>query len=230
MLYNIYELKTHLLALVRCVAVSRVLSHGRDQALSSRFALLCQGCLSMCRVHSLLTFLHVCVEEQIFPAICLSCENHIALCDYHASLTHWLHPLYVEVSLTDAHSPWCPGWCPSGWGSLLACWVLSAHRVRVSACLSYDWALSAHCMFGPCMPHTLFPFAVRVISQCTICTRSFSFYHKVVSLSSFPLSSHQECINVFLLPRYAYTQVSPLQGKRKLVLTWNCPQNCSECP
>ena len=143
MLYNIYELKTHLLALVRCVAVSRVLSHGRDQALSSRFALLCQGCLSMCRVHSLLTFLHVCVEEQIFPAICLSCENHIALCDYHASLTHWLHPLYVGVSLTDAHSPWCPGWCPSGWGLCLP----------VGSCLPTGWGSLLVChMIGPCLP------------------------------------------------------------------------------
>ena len=132
----------------------------------------------MCRVHSFLVFLHIyAVKEQIFPSICLSCENHVALCDYHASLMHWLLPLCAK-GLLDRCPLFltCPGWCPSGWGSLPTGWgSLLAHRVL--ACPSYDDLGLVHLglactLFTICLgfacPILSFLFAVRVISQCTI--------------------------------------------------------------
>ena len=55
-------------------------------------------------------------------------------------------PCVREVSLTDARSPWCPGWCPSGWGSLPARWGSLLARRALSACCM---------MIGPCVTSTL---------------------------------------------------------------------------
>ena len=208
MLYNIYKLKSHLLL---CGAVSQVLSQGRDQALSSRLMLLCQGCLSVCRVHSLLTFLHVCVQEQIFPSICLSCENRIALlwlpCILDALVTSlvcrrspWLMPALLDVLVGALVGE---GLCPLGEGLCLP----------VGACMPTRsvWALCAHRI----MTVPFVSFTVRVMPMCHL--------HK--TLSSSP-SFCQECINVFLcylgMPIHTVPRYLPSKEK-KLWLTWNCP-------
>ena len=106
----------------------------------------------MCRVHSLLTFLHVCVKELASLSICSSCETDVALCDYLVSLMHWLFPLCAGGLLDH---------CPLSLMSwLVSCQVrVSGHPMRVCAC----WVLSAHHLSWPCMPGTLFPFAIRVM-------------------------------------------------------------------
>ena len=109
----------------------------------------------MCRVHSLLTFLHVCVEEQIFPSICLSCENHLALCDLPCILNVLVASLVCRRSpWLTARSPWCPGWCPNGWGSLPAHQVLplpgEGHCLPIGACLpTAGWG---SLLVGYCLP------------------------------------------------------------------------------
>ena len=110
--------------------------------------------------------------------------------------------------------------------------------------VSMCWCIE---MTGPCVPaclvryaSTLFPFAIRVVSMwrciemncclvangydnplCRIVPTLLSLYHRVVSrcIAVFLLSPGVYR-DVFLLPGYAYTQVSPLfEGKK--FLTWN---------
>ena len=107
-----------------------------------------------------------------------------------------------EVSLTDARSPWCPGWCPSGWGSLpagwgslLACWVRSCPLgeglcLPVGSCLPTSLACTPGeglclplSLSGPCMPLYPFPFCRKgyYINVPLAIPDLFPFYHRVVS-------------------------------------------------
>ena len=116
-----------------------------------------------------------------------------------------------EVSLTNAHSPWCPGWCPSGWGSLPAgschSWALPA-RYDDWVC-RYPFPIYCKgCINVPLAQNTfLFSLLSSGVYQCISCTRSLS------SFSFLSLGVYQ---GVFLLSGYAYTQVSPLLGKKVL--------------
>ena len=171
-------------------------------------AVVCYGCLSICRVHSLLAFLHVCVKDQIFPSIGLSCESCVGLCNLLASLMNWLQP-------------WCVGGLLDRCPLSLMSW-LGPSRVRVSA----RWGgVSACPLTGPCRPPydcvyhtgTLFPLCRKGYADVLLALDHFS-------LSSFLLSFHQECITVFsALWVCLYPGISPL-GKKAL---YHC-NVCSE--
>ena len=143
----------------------------------------------MCRAHSLLTFLHVCVVELPFLSIHLSCDSLIC---------SMLTPCILEslvVSFLCRRFPWVmPVLLDVPVGTLLGrdVWALCAHPADWLGLACPPHWLTGSClptgMTGPCLPTglirsagTLFPFAVRVMLILSLCCEG---YVDVLSLLS----------------------------------------------
>ena len=76
-----------------------------------------------------------------------------------------------EVSLTDARSPWCPGWRPRGWGSLPAGMGSLLAPLTGPCRPPYDLRVPGSCLpagWGLLLAPYSFPFAVRVMPICRL--------------------------------------------------------------